>query len=95
MTSKAFFARLRRNAATATTGDRQRVLRALVQDILIGPGKITIRHRIPPATRLPAGAVAPPPARRVTCAKNSQLRWGRDWAASRRPLRPFGDGANS
>jgi site-specific DNA recombinase len=42
-----FLARLRGSAATATTEDKQRVLRALVQDILIGPGKITIRHRIP------------------------------------------------
>jgi site-specific DNA recombinase len=42
-----FLARLRGNSATATTQDRQRVLRALVQDILIGPDKITIRHRIP------------------------------------------------
>src|SRR5712672_2730662 len=42
-----FLARLRGSAATATTEDRQRVLRALVQDILIGPEKITIRHRIP------------------------------------------------
>ena len=32
---------------TATTEDRQRVLRAVVQDILIGPEKLTIRHRIP------------------------------------------------
>jgi site-specific DNA recombinase len=42
-----FLARLRQNSAIATTGDRQRVLRAVVQDILIGPGKLTIRHRIP------------------------------------------------
>jgi site-specific DNA recombinase len=42
-----FLARFRANAATATTEDRQRVLRALVQDILIGPEKLTIRHRIP------------------------------------------------
>ena len=42
-----FLAQLRGNAATATTGQRQRVLRLLVKDILIGPEKITIRHRIP------------------------------------------------
>ena len=42
-----FLARLRGSAATATTEDRQRVLRAVVQDILVGPEKITIRHRIP------------------------------------------------
>src|SRR3984885_427536 len=42
-----FLARLRDSAATATTQDRQRVLRAVVQDVLVGPEKITIRHRIP------------------------------------------------
>ena len=42
-----FLAQLRGNAATATVEDRQKVLRLLVKDILIGPEKITIRHRIP------------------------------------------------
>ena len=42
-----FLAQLRGNTATATVEDRQRVLRLLVKDILIGPEKITIRHRIP------------------------------------------------
>ncbi|RPE39181.1 site-specific DNA recombinase [Streptomyces sp. Ag109_O5-1] len=44
---KDFLAQLRRNAAVAEVSQRQRVLRLLVQDILIGPEKITIRHRIP------------------------------------------------
>jgi site-specific DNA recombinase len=39
-----FLARLRGSTATATVEDRQRVLRAVVQDILIGPEKITIRE---------------------------------------------------
>src|SRR6202030_3611319 len=42
-----FLAQLHGNAATATVEERQRVLRLLVKDILIGPEKITIRHRIP------------------------------------------------
>ena len=42
-----FLARLRSTAATASTDDRRRVLRLLVKDVLIGPDKITIRHRIP------------------------------------------------
>jgi site-specific DNA recombinase len=42
-----FLAQLRTATGTATTQDRQRVLRAVVKDILIGPEKITIRHRIP------------------------------------------------
>ena len=49
-----FLARLRGNAATATVEERRRVLRLLVKDVLIGPEKITIRHRIP--VREPAGA---------------------------------------
>ena len=46
-----FLAQLRGNAAIATVEDRQRVLRLLVKDILIGPEKITIRHRIPARRR--------------------------------------------
>jgi len=42
-----FLEKLRANSATATTEDRQRVLRAVAQDVLTGPEKITIRHRIP------------------------------------------------
>jgi site-specific DNA recombinase len=42
-----FLTRLHTNAATATVKDRQQVLRLLVRDILIGPEKIIIRHRIP------------------------------------------------
>ena len=48
-----FLARLRGSTGTARTEDRRRVLRLLVKDVLIGPEKITIRHRIPvrePAT---------------------------------------------
>jgi DNA invertase Pin-like site-specific DNA recombinase len=42
-----FLSQLHRNAEVTTVNDRQRVLRLLVKDILIGPDKITIRHRIP------------------------------------------------
>jgi site-specific DNA recombinase len=42
-----FLAQLRGNADHADVSERQRVLRLLVKDVLIGPGKITIRHRIP------------------------------------------------
>src|SRR5208282_5650000 len=48
-----FLAQLRGSTGTARTEDRRRVLRLLVKDVLIGPEKITIRHRIPvrePAT---------------------------------------------
>jgi len=42
-----FLAHLRGSAVTAAVQERQRVLRLLVKDVLIGPEKITIRHRIP------------------------------------------------
>ena len=42
-----FLAQLRGSAATTSVQERQRVLRLLVKDVLIGPEKITIRHRIP------------------------------------------------
>jgi site-specific DNA recombinase len=42
-----FLAQLNSTAATATVPERQRVLRLLVKDVLVGPEKITIRHRIP------------------------------------------------
>jgi site-specific DNA recombinase len=42
-----FLAHLRDNAETADMPERQRVLRLLIKDVLIGPEKITIRHRIP------------------------------------------------
>ena len=42
-----FLTGLRSRAATATVAERRRVLRLLVKDVLVGPGKITIRHSIP------------------------------------------------
>jgi site-specific DNA recombinase len=45
-----FLAQLRTNADTATIPQRQRVLRLLVKDVLIGPERILIRHSIPTRT---------------------------------------------
>ena len=42
-----FLASLRNKATTATVAERQRVLRLLVKNVLVGPDKITIRHSIP------------------------------------------------
>jgi hypothetical protein len=42
-----FLTQLRANTRTAHVEERQHVLRLLVKDVLIGPDKITIRHRIP------------------------------------------------
>jgi site-specific DNA recombinase len=42
-----FLTQLHHGAETSTTDERRRVLRLLVKDVLIGPAKVTIRHRIP------------------------------------------------
>jgi recombinase-like zinc beta ribbon protein len=74
-----FLAQLHGNAATATVEDRQRVLRLLVKDILIGPEKITIRHRIP-ARPGSSGTRqhTPEPDTEGDHRPSSLLRWGRD-----------------
>jgi site-specific DNA recombinase len=46
-TLEGFLARLRGKADTASVLERQRVLRLLVKEILIGPERVVIRHRIP------------------------------------------------
>jgi Group II intron, maturase-specific domain len=50
-----FLAQLHASTATAAIEERQRVLRLLVKDILVGPEKITIRHRIPTRERATTG----------------------------------------
>ena len=74
-----FLAQLRGNAATATVEDRQRVLRLLIKDILIGPEKITIRHRIPaPAGGTGARRRDPGPDTEGDHRRGYLLRWGRE-----------------
>jgi site-specific DNA recombinase len=84
-----FLARLRASATQTTVEDRQRVLRLLVKDVLVGPEKITIRHRIP--TRA-GGASASrhdtEPDTEGDHAPGYPLRWGREDAA----LRGAGEG---
>jgi site-specific DNA recombinase len=69
-----FLARLR---ASAATGDRQRVLRAVVQDILIGPDKLTIRHRIPVREPSSGGSHHDTTDTEGDMRESSLLRWGR------------------
>jgi len=78
-----FLGKLRASSATAATTDRQRVLRAVVQDILIGPEKITIRHRIP--ARQPGGGNSGHDTTDTEgdMRESSLLRWGRGIAAAR------------
>ncbi len=62
-----FLAALRTSAATATVEDRQRVVRLLVKEVLVGPSKIVIRHSSPPEATHPH---PPLPARTVTTTRS-------------------------
>ena len=72
-----FLARLRGSSATATVEDRQRVLRAVVQDVLVGPEKITIRHRIPVREPSSGGGRHDTTDTEGDMRNSSLLRWGR------------------
>jgi site-specific DNA recombinase len=73
-----FLARLRTSTATTTVEDRQRVLRLLVKDILIGPEKVTIRHRIPArGGRTSTSPHDTEPDTEGDYAPGYPLRWGR------------------
>jgi hypothetical protein len=74
-----FLAQLRSETATASTGERRRVLKLLVKDVLIGPEKITIRHRIP--ARAGATQRDPQPDTEGDHGAGCQVRWGRERAA--------------
>ena len=76
-----FLGKLRANSATATTQDRQRVLRALVQDVLVGPEKLTIRHRIPVREPSSGGSHHDTTDTEGDMRESSLLRWGRDHPA--------------
>ncbi|NQE86067.1 recombinase family protein [Nocardia terpenica] len=76
-----FLAQLRSNAETATVDDRRRVVKLLVKDVLIGPEKITIRHRIPLRERTNSGEESA--ADTDTEGEHCQLRWGRNLDAMR------------
>ena len=83
-----FLAQLRHNAATADVAERQRVLRLLVKDVLIGPEKIIIRHRIPLREPAPATRHRDPHTDTESDDKGDHgpsylLRWGRAFAVAR------------
>ncbi|HET6192685.1 MAG TPA: zinc ribbon domain-containing protein [Trebonia sp.] len=80
-----FLEKLRRNAAGATTEQRQRVLRA-VKDILVGPEKITIRHRIPVREPSSGGGHHDTTDTEGDMRNSSLLRWGRDQSRHRQPV---------
>ena len=71
-----FLAALRKSAVSATVEDRQRVVRLLVKEVLVGPGKIVIRHSIPTRGDTPAPAsVSTDSDDDAEPAPSSHLRW--------------------
>jgi site-specific DNA recombinase len=81
-----FLAQLRGRAATTSTDERRRVLKLLVKDVLIGPEKITIRHRIP--ARASTNGITqrdPQPDTEGDNSPGCQVRWGRENATLRHP----------
>jgi len=75
---EAFLTRLHGSATTASTDDRRRVLRLLVKDVLIGPEKITIRHRIPVREPPSGGGHHDTTDTEGDMRQSYQLCWGRD-----------------
>ena len=85
-----FLTQLRGSTATASIPEQQRVLRLLVKDVLIGPEKITIRHRIPVRERATnGGGHQGDTDTEGDMHPDYLLRWGRGFPAARQycPLR--------
>jgi site-specific DNA recombinase len=72
-----FLTQLRTNAETSTITERRRVLRLLVKDVLIGPEKITIRHRIPLRERAADDTQPSDTDTEGDHQSDCQVRWGR------------------
>src|SRR4029078_4484059 len=83
-----FLTQLHAKAETSTVEERQRVLRLLVKDVLVGPEKITIRHRIPTRERVNSDRHDADSANSTDTEgehpEHCPLRWGRDDPALRR-----------
>ena len=87
-TLTAFLARLRSAAETLSVTERQRIVRLLVKDVLVGEDTITIRHSIPIPSGPPQNGGSQPEG------PNYLLCKGRDAAALggiRTCLRPYND----
>ena len=83
-----FLGRLRSSAQTLDVGERQRVLRLLVKEILVGDDKILIRHSIPLPSNPPGGRSSTPTKAPAKPAQPESylLRTGRDIASARQRL---------
>src|SRR6266536_2150971 len=81
-----FLAQLRSNTQDASVTERQRVLRLLVKDVLIGPEKVTIRHRIPIRERTTSDQEPSNADTEGDHQPNCPLRWGRGFPPARERL---------
>ena len=77
-----FLATLRGKAVAASTEERQRILRLLVKDVLVGPEKITIRHRIPVREHASGGGHHDTTDTEGDMRQSYPLCWGRDFAVA-------------
>ncbi|MGA8618159.1 MAG: hypothetical protein WB660_06505 [Candidatus Sulfotelmatobacter sp.] len=80
----AFLARLRSAAETLSVMERQRIVRLLVKEVLVGEDTITIRHSIPIPSAPPQNGGSESPDRR-----NYLLCKGRDDSALRSAFLPW------
>ena len=82
-----FLTGLRGKAATATVAERQRVLRLLVKDVLVGAEKITIRHSIPVRHNVSSGTDdSPETDSEGEIRPDCQLRWRSRLAGTGQPV---------
>lgn len=74
-----FLTELRNNTDAARVEDRQRVIRLVVRDVLVGPDSIVIRHRIPIRKQIKPSTTPDDPNTACGGSRNpgSQLRSGR------------------
>ena len=89
-----FLTSLQNRAAAATVAERQRVLRLLVKDVLVGPDKIIIRHSIP-ARHNPSNAAesSPDTDSEGETRPDCPLRWRSPFPVARQRLSaPAGSG---
>jgi site-specific DNA recombinase len=87
-TLSAFLARLRGAADTLDVTERQRIVRLIVKEILIGDDNIVIRHCIPVGLTSPpdSGSRTPGSGQAIPNSRNYLLRSGRDLTAAGEPL---------
>ena len=81
-TLTAFLQRLYKSSQSLEIGDRQKIVRLIVKDVLVDNDTITIRHSIPSHPRTPPTGTEPPSdGRSLTADQGYLLRSGSDGAA--------------